>query len=61
MPHVFCCRILGVAVSWFYKWLGRAETPMVQTDTVGAARELDAAVRRRSTPRAAPWFAAHPR
>jgi putative transposase len=26
VPHVFCCRILGLSVSWFYKCLGREPT-----------------------------------
>jgi putative transposase len=26
VPHVFCCRILDLSVSWFYKWLGREPT-----------------------------------
>ena len=26
MPHAFCCAILGLSQSWFYKWLGRPAT-----------------------------------
>ena len=26
VPHVFCCPILGLSASWFYKWLGREPT-----------------------------------
>jgi putative transposase len=26
VPHAFCCAILGLAESWFYKWLGRPAT-----------------------------------
>ena len=27
VPHVVCCAILGVSVSWFYKWVHRELTP----------------------------------
>ena len=40
VPHVFCCRILGLSVSWFYKWLGREPT-----DRQVRRGELDAAVK----------------
>jgi putative transposase len=23
VPHTVCCAIVGVSVSWFYKWLDR--------------------------------------
>ena len=26
VPHAACCAILGVSVSWFYKWLNRPAT-----------------------------------
>jgi putative transposase len=39
VPHVSCCRILGISVSWLYKWLGRKAT--AQQLRRG---ELDAAV-----------------
>jgi hypothetical protein len=39
VPHVFCCRILDLSVSWFYKWLGREPT-----DRQVRRGELDAAV-----------------
>jgi len=26
VPHAFCCAILGLSQSWFYKWLGRPAT-----------------------------------
>ncbi|EUA19355.1 HTH-like domain protein [Mycobacterium xenopi 3993] len=26
VPHTVCCAILGVSVSWFYKWLDRQPT-----------------------------------
>lgn len=40
VPHVFCCRILDLSVSWFYKWLGREPT-----DRHVRRGELDAAVK----------------
>jgi len=40
VPHVFCCRILDLSVSWFYKWLGREPT-----DRQVRRGELDAAVK----------------
>jgi putative transposase len=40
VPHVVCCAILGVSVSWFYKWVHREPTP-----TEVRRGELDAAVR----------------
>jgi len=27
VPHAVACALLGVSVSWFYKWLGRAQGP----------------------------------
>ena len=26
VPHAACCRLLGMSVSWFYKWQARAST-----------------------------------
>ena len=40
VPHVVCCAILGVSVSWFYKWVHREPTP-----TEVRRSELDAAVK----------------
>jgi hypothetical protein len=40
VPHVFCCRILDLSVSWFYKWRGREPT-----DRQVRRGELDAAVK----------------
>ena len=40
VPHALTCAILGVSVSWFYKWLHREPTP-----TEIRRRELDAAVK----------------
>lgn len=40
VPHAFCCRVLGLSESWFYKWRDRPPT-------LRATRraELDAAVK----------------
>lgn len=27
MPHTVTCLLLGVSLSWFYKWFGRANSP----------------------------------
>jgi len=27
VPHAVVCAVLGISVSWFYKWLGRAQGP----------------------------------
>lgn len=46
VPHAFTCRLLGVGVSWFYKWIGRAESvDGVHTDTDRRRVALDDAVR----------------
>ena len=39
VPHAVTCAILGVSVSWFYKWVDRKPTP-----TEVRRSELDAAV-----------------
>jgi putative transposase len=44
VPHVVCCAILGVSVSWFYKWLDRPLTGRARRQS-----ELDAEVRRMFT------------
>jgi putative transposase len=41
VPHAFCCRVLGVSASWFYKWLNRPPTPRQARQA-----ELDAAVKK---------------
>lgn len=41
VPHAFCCRTLGVSISWLYKWLGRREPTARQL----RRSELDAAVK----------------
>ena len=40
VPHVICCRAVGVSTSWFYKWRQRGPTPRQQR-----RHDLDAAVR----------------
>jgi len=45
VPHTFTCLLLGISVSWFYKWIGRAESADgVHTDTDRRRAELDDAV-----------------
>ena len=41
VPHAVCCRMLGVSVSWFYKWIHRGPTGREQR-----RGELDAEVLR---------------
>ena len=46
VPHTFTCALLGVAVSWFYKWIARAGDPSgLHTDTDRRRAQVDAAVR----------------
>ena len=40
VPHVLTCVLLGVSLSWFYKWLDRPPTPRQQRRA-----EIDAAVK----------------
>lgn len=45
VPHTFTCALLGVSLSWFYKWLARADDPDgAHTDTDRRRAQLDAAV-----------------
>ena len=45
VPHVITCVLLGVSVSWFYKWITRADiTDGLHTDTDRRRAQLDAAV-----------------
>ena len=39
VPHTLTCALLGVSLSWFYKWIDRTPTPTEQR-----RGELDAAV-----------------
>ena len=39
VPHTVTCALLGVSISWFYKWIDRTPTPTEQR-----RGELDAAV-----------------
>jgi putative transposase len=39
VPHTVTCALLGVSISWFYKWINRTPTPTEQRRA-----ELDAAV-----------------
>jgi hypothetical protein len=48
VPHTVTCALVGVSLSWFYKWLARTPTP-----TQARRSRLDAAV-------AAAFRAAHP-
>ncbi len=45
VPHTITCVLLGVSVSWFYKWIIRAgATDGLHTDTDRRRAQLDAAV-----------------
>lgn len=45
VPHAFTCALLGLSVSWFYKWIARAgNTDGLHTDTDRRRARLDAAV-----------------
>lgn len=45
VPHVMTCVLLGVSVSWFYKWIARADTADgLHTDTGRRRAQLDTAV-----------------
>jgi putative transposase len=67
VPHTLTCALLGVSVSWFYKWLGRAPTPTEQrraeldaavADAFRAARGLHGSPRLHADLRAAGWTVA---
>ena len=46
VPHTITCVLLGVSVSWFYKWIARADVvDGVFTDTDRRRAEVDAAVK----------------
>lgn len=43
VPHTITCVLLGVSVSWFYKWITRADTTDgLHTDTDRRRAQLDA-------------------
>ncbi|MCF7547606.1 IS3 family transposase [Pseudonocardia sp. WMMC193] len=45
VPHTVCCALLGVSISWLYKWLGRANGSNGGTTATERRRtQLDAAV-----------------
>ncbi|MDY6872056.1 MAG: DDE-type integrase/transposase/recombinase [Actinomycetota bacterium] len=45
VPHTITCLLLGVSVSWFYKWITRAESADgLHTDTDRRRAQLDTAV-----------------
>ena len=45
VPHTFTCALLGISVSWFYKWIARAGDPDgVHTDSDRRRAQLDEAV-----------------
>ena len=45
VPHTITCVLLGVSVSWFYKWITRADTTDgLHTDTDRRRAQLDTAV-----------------
>ena len=45
VPHTITCVLLGVSMSWFYKWISRAATADgVHTDTDRRRADLDVAV-----------------
>ena len=45
VPHTMTCILLGVSMSWFYKWITRADTlDGLHTDTDRRRALLDAAV-----------------
>jgi putative transposase len=46
VPHTFTCALLGISVSWFYKWFARSGDPDgVHTDSDRRRAQLDQAVR----------------
>ena len=64
VPHTITCALLGVSLSWFYKWLDRTPTPTEQrraqvdaavADAFGKARGLHGSPRLHADLRAAGW------
>ncbi len=60
VPHTITCMLLGVSVSWFYKWITRADsTDGLHTDTDRRRAQLDTAVAAAfKAAKGAAWFAA---
>jgi putative transposase len=47
VPHTITCAVLGVSVSWLYKWITRGADPGgLHTDTDRRRAKLDAAVKK---------------
>lgn len=47
VPHTITCVLLGVSVSWLYKWILRADDPGgLHTDTERRRAQLDTAVKK---------------
>jgi putative transposase len=64
VPHTITCTLLGVSLSWFYKWLDRTPTPTQQrraqvdaavADAFKAARGLHGSPRLHADLREAGW------
>jgi putative transposase len=64
VPHTLACTLLGVSLSWFYKWLDRTPTPTEQrrarvdaavADAFSNARGLHGSPRLHADLRAAGW------
>jgi len=64
VPHTITCSLLGVSISWFYKWLGRTPTPserrrcaldVAVADAFKAARGLHGSPRLHADLREAGW------
>ena len=45
VPVAVCCALLGVSVSWFYKWWPRAQAGGPHTKRAKRRAEVDAAVK----------------
>ena len=67
VPHTVTCALLGVSLSWFYKWITRTPTPSEQrraeldaavADAFTAARGLHGSPRLHADLRAAGWAVA---
>jgi transposase InsO family protein len=65
VPHTLTCALLGVSLSWFYKWISRTPTPSEQrraeidaavADAFKAARGLHGSPRLHADLREAGWL-----